>query len=107
MFAAVIAAIVNKPIAMFEIPATKKPTYNSAGDPETAEDATINTAIDTAARQLISSQPTFMAMMAAQDQYDSTPPAGVPNDPYSAWTSNTPDGTDHGKTQGATLLVPP
>jgi hypothetical protein len=100
------AALAGTPAGRTTIAAARAPEFNADGSPKTAQDKTIADAMDAAARGLVTGQADFLDMERKQDRYDGAP-AGPTSDPDSVFAvedpADQPDGTDHGRTQGAVL----
>jgi len=102
------AALVGKAAGRTIIAAAKEPQFNANGSPKTPQDKTIADAIEAATRKLVTEQADFVEMERKQQRYDGPP--GPNADPDSVFTisdpADQPDGTDHGRTQGADLRIP-
>lgn len=100
-------ALVGTPAGTTTVAAAKHPQFNADGSPATPADQAIADRMDAAARALITGHADFVEMMRKQDRYDAAPAAGA--DPDSVFAvadpADQPDGTDHGRTQGAVLNV--
>jgi hypothetical protein len=87
-----IAAIVDQPAGHGQVPATKVPEYDEAGEPKGTLDRQISEAVDREVRRIITEHREFQTMQEQHARYDAVP-----------HPTDNPHGTDHGKTQGAVL----
>lgn len=100
----VAAALAGTAAGRATVPSPKRPAVQN-GAPATPADKAIFDALETRIRALITGHPQFIETDRKQDRYDDPPGPGAQPDSVFAVAdpADQPDGTDHGRTQGAVL----